>query len=95
MSCSFLFVVVCKCLITIIESISPYARHTIGDSNRGQIIAIRESPIPYARHTIADSNRGQTRASRVFTICFISVVCNLNGRKAMSFILQKAKTDDI
>ena len=45
-----------------IESITPYARHTIADSNRGQTRAIFESTLPYARHTIGDSNRGQTIA---------------------------------
>ena len=60
--------VVSESLNTIRESIPPYARHTIGDSNRGQTRAIRESTIPNARHTIADSNRGQTRATRVSII---------------------------
>ena len=55
-----------KALNTILESILPYARHTIGDSNRGQTKATPESTLPYARHTIADSNRGQTRATIVF-----------------------------
>ena len=57
-----------KALNTTSESILPYARHTIGDSNRGQTRATRESIIPYARHTIGDSNRGQTRATIESTI---------------------------
>ena len=57
-----------KALKTELESTLPYARHTIGDSNRGQTRATIESKRPYARHTIADSNRGQTRATRVSII---------------------------
>ena len=52
------------------ESIIPYVRHTIGDSNRGQTRATRESKRPYELHTIADSNRGQTRATRESTLIY-------------------------
>ena len=34
------------------ESIIPYVRHTIGDSNRGQTRATRESTLIYARDKI-------------------------------------------
>ena len=73
-----------KALNTTRESIIPYARHTIGDSNRGQTRATRESIMPYACHTIGDSNRGQSRACHVFAKCFISTICTLNGRKVMT-----------
>ena len=34
---------------------------------------------------------GQTAAFREFEICFVSVVCALNGRKVMTWIMKKAK----
>ena len=71
----------------VLESIIPYTRHAAGDIDGGQARAATKSTIPYARHAFRDGDGGQAGAASVFANYFISVICKLNGRKVMLWIL--------
>ena len=69
----------------ILKSRRSYACHAVGDFYwGGQSAAILKSRRSYACHAVGDFYWGQADAAQVFVNCFISINCNLNGRKVMS-----------
>ena len=54
---------------------------------RGQADARIEGTATDACHAVGDGDGGQADTARVFASRFISMTCNLNGRKVLTCIL--------
>ena len=65
----FLFVVVCKYLITTIECTVSNIRHPFGDVDGGETTAIRECTVSNTRHAFGEGDGGEAAA---LIECFVS-----------------------
>ena len=54
-------------------------------------MAFIKSPTSDAIHAVRNCDGSQVTTILVFASCFVSVICALNGRKVMTWIMKKAK----